>query len=106
MVSRQQLRQTFTEDAALYDRVRPGYPRGLYDEVGELLGVAEPRVLEIGLGTGQATRPMVERGWSVSAVELGAELAAGARRNLAVVLLTYYALHDVGVAAPTVHLLV
>ncbi|TDC27386.1 class I SAM-dependent methyltransferase [Kribbella albertanoniae] len=81
-MSREQLRQTFSEDAELYDRVRPDYPPRLYDDLGELLGVAAPRVLEIGLGTGQATRPMVQRGWSVSAVELGAELAEVARRNL------------------------
>jgi len=93
-VSREQLRQTFTEDAELYDRVRPDYPEQLYDDLADLLGVGEGsgpaagatgrpiRVLEIGPGTGQATRPMVERGWSVSAVELGSELAAVARRNL------------------------
>jgi SAM-dependent methyltransferase len=81
-VSRETLRQTFTEDAELYDRVRPDYPPGLYDDLGELLSVAKPSVLEIGPGTGQATRPMIERGWSVRAVELGAELAAVARRNL------------------------
>jgi SAM-dependent methyltransferase len=40
-------------------------------------------VLEIGPGTGQATVPLAERGYSVVAVELGAGLAAVARRNLA-----------------------
>ncbi|MFK4086281.1 class I SAM-dependent methyltransferase [Kribbella sp. NPDC020789] len=81
-MSREMLRQTFTEDAELYDRVRPTYPEQLYDDLSQLLDVATPRVLEIGPGTGQATRPMIERGWSVQAVELGAELAAVARRNL------------------------
>ncbi|MFB6726171.1 methyltransferase domain-containing protein [Kribbella sp. NPDC056345] len=88
-MSREQLRQTFTEDAELYDRVRPTYPEQLYDDLADLLGVGEEggpsmpiRVLEIGPGTGQATHPMVERGWSITAVELGAELAAVARRNL------------------------
>lgn len=41
------------------------------------------RVLEIGCGTGQATRPLAERGFEVVGVELGPELAALARRNLA-----------------------
>ncbi|TDD45835.1 class I SAM-dependent methyltransferase [Kribbella antibiotica] len=81
-MSREQLRQTFTEDADLYDKVRPTYPSDLYDDLAGLLSTEAPKVLEIGLGTGQATRPMVERGWSVSAVELGAELAEVARRNL------------------------
>ena len=60
-MGRLELRKTFGEDAALYDRVRPTYPPGLYDELAGLLGdVERPRVLEIGCGTGQATGPMVE----------------------------------------------
>jgi SAM-dependent methyltransferase len=39
-------------------------------------------VLEIGCGTGKATRPLAERGLQVTCVELGAGLAAQARRNL------------------------
>src|SRR5262249_23948973 len=39
--------------------------------------------LEIGCGPGQATIPLARRGFSISAVELGAALAAQARRNLA-----------------------
>jgi SAM-dependent methyltransferase len=81
-VSREQLRQTFGEDADLYDKVRPTYPTELYDPIAELLDVSQPRVLEIGPGTGQATRPMVERGWAVTAVELSPELARVAQRNL------------------------
>ena len=40
-------------------------------------------MLEIGPGTGQATVPMVERGFNVTAIELGPNLAAVARRKLA-----------------------
>jgi SAM-dependent methyltransferase len=40
-------------------------------------------VLEIGCGTGQATVPLAERGYRIVAVELGADMAAVARRNLA-----------------------
>jgi SAM-dependent methyltransferase len=39
-------------------------------------------MLEIGPGTGQATRALVERGVDVTAVELGSNLAAIARRNV------------------------
>ncbi|TDD16371.1 class I SAM-dependent methyltransferase [Kribbella turkmenica] len=82
-MNREQLRQTFGEDAELYDRVRPTYPPALYDDIAELLGNPDRvRVLEIGPGTGQATRPMVERGWSVTALELSPDLAGMARRNL------------------------
>ncbi|TCC38502.1 class I SAM-dependent methyltransferase [Kribbella speibonae] len=79
-VSRQNLRQTFGEDAELYDRVRPAYPRELFDELARIVG-ERPRVLEIGPGTGQATAAMVQRGWSVTAVELGAELASVLQRK-------------------------
>lgn len=43
---------------------------------------AGDRVLEVGCGTGQATRSLAERGLKVHALELGPELAALARRNL------------------------
>jgi SAM-dependent methyltransferase len=41
------------------------------------------RVLEIGPGTGQATLPMAQRGYRITAVDLGENLARVARRNLA-----------------------
>lgn len=41
------------------------------------------RVLEIGCGTGQAAVDLAKRGYEVVAVEIGAELAAIARRRLA-----------------------
>src|SRR3954468_12024269 len=71
-------RLTFDRVAELYDRVRPTYPPELIDDVAAL----GPRVLEIGPGTGQATRALVERGLEVTAVELGTNLAAIARRNV------------------------
>ncbi|WP_145809005.1 class I SAM-dependent methyltransferase [Kribbella amoyensis] len=86
--SRVELRRTFGEDAELYDRVRPTYPRRLYDDLAELLGIparssgTRPRVLEIGCGTGQATAPMIARGWSVKAVELSPDLGRVARDRL------------------------
>jgi cyclopropane fatty-acyl-phospholipid synthase-like methyltransferase len=45
---------------------------------------AEDRVAEIGCGTGPATVPLAERGLAVTAIELGPQLAAIARRRLAV----------------------
>ena len=78
------LRSTFDQAAELYDRARPGYPAALFDDLAALTGIGPgSRVLEIGPGTGQATRPLAERGCRVVAVELGAGLAAVARRNLA-----------------------
>jgi SAM-dependent methyltransferase len=81
---RELLRSTFDQAAELYDRVRPGYPAALFDDLAELTGIGPgTRVLEIGPGTGQATLPLARRGFRVVAVELGPDLAAVARRNLA-----------------------
>ena len=80
-MSRQTLRQTFGEDAELYDRVRPTYPRELFDDLARQVGAEHPRVLEIGPGTGQATAAMVERGWNVTALELSPGLSEVLRRK-------------------------
>lgn len=77
-------RALFDQVAELYDRARPTYPPQMFDDLVALSCVPDGgRVLEIGCGTGQATRPMAERGYRITAVELGANLAAVAQRNLA-----------------------
>jgi len=40
-------------------------------------------LLEIGPGTGQATEPLAKRGYDITAVELGSDLAEVARKHLA-----------------------
>jgi len=81
---RRHLKTTFNQDAELYDRARPKYPTRLFDDLVALAGI-EPgaRLLEVGCGTGQATVPMAKRGFRIVCVELGENLAAVARRNLA-----------------------
>ena len=80
----QRLRQTFNEDAELYDRARPGYPPALFDDLAELACIGPGcRVLEIGCGTGQATLPLAGRSCSITCVELGPSMAEVARRKLA-----------------------
>jgi SAM-dependent methyltransferase len=77
-------RESFDEVADLYDRARPGYPDPLLADLWALAGLSsDSRVLEIGPGTGQLTVPLARTGCRIVAVELGAELAAVARRNLA-----------------------
>src|SRR5919107_431176 len=84
MIDRELLRTTFDDAALLYDEVRPGYPEALFDDVISLSGIApEGSILEIGCGTGQATAPLARRGYRILCVELGENLAAIARRNLA-----------------------
>ena len=77
------LRETFNQDAERYDRARPRYPKQLFDDLAAAGLPPGARVLEIGCGTGQATVPLAERGYRIVAVELGPEMAALARRNLA-----------------------
>ncbi|WP_436530383.1 class I SAM-dependent methyltransferase [Actinoplanes sp. HUAS TT8] len=77
------LRETFDEDAERYDRARPRYPAQTFDDLAAAGAAPGARVLEIGCGTGQATVSLAERGYRIVAVELGADLAAVARRNLA-----------------------
>lgn len=77
-------RRLFDTVAELYDRARPTYPDAVFDDLAKLAGLREgARVLEIGCGTGQATLPLARRGYRITAVELGVNLAAVAQRNFA-----------------------
>jgi SAM-dependent methyltransferase len=74
----------FDSVAELYDRMRPEYPDALYDDLAKLARLrVGSRLVEVGPGTGQATRALVRRGWSVTAIEPGRALAALATRRLA-----------------------
>ena len=80
---RVRLRQTFNRAAASYQRARPDYPAALFDDLIEASGLTPgDRLLEVGCATGKATVPLARRGFRITCVELGPELAAAARRNL------------------------
>ncbi len=80
---RERLRQTFDSAAERYDRFRPEYPEALFDDLVALAGLAPgDELLEVGCATGKATRPLAWRGYRITCIELGAELAAVARQNL------------------------
>jgi SAM-dependent methyltransferase len=82
--TRRHLKTTFNEDAELYDRARPDYPEQIFDDLVALASLPpDASLLEIGCGTGKATVPMAERGFRITCVELGENLASVARRNLA-----------------------
>jgi len=81
---RETLRRSFETAADLYDAARPSYPDELFDDLVSVAGLKPgDRLLEIGCATGKATRPLLARGFSVVCVEMGAQLAERARRNLA-----------------------
>jgi SAM-dependent methyltransferase len=80
---RESTRVLFDTAAEAYDQARPGYPDAVFDDLrGPGLGVGSS-VLEVGCGTGQATRRLAEMAGSVTCVELGPDLARLAVRNLA-----------------------
>lgn len=78
------LRLTFDRVPELYHRARTRYPDALWERLAELTGLGEgTEVLELGPASGVATEELARRGATVTAVELGANLAAAARLNLA-----------------------
>lgn len=77
------LRQMFNTQAELYNAVRPHYPPELFEALIETTRLSDTaNLLEIGPGTGQATIPLAEREYCITAVELGDAMAAVARREL------------------------
>jgi SAM-dependent methyltransferase len=74
-------RTVFGEVAEDYEQSRPDYPDALVDTVFRYGGLrAGERALEIGAGTGKATRSFVARGLEVLALEPSPGMAAILRR--------------------------
>ena len=77
------LKTTFNTDATLYEEIRPGYPEELISDVVDLSGIEHSsKVLEVGCGTGKATRSFAERGYELVCLDIGADLIAVAREKL------------------------
>lgn len=75
-------REGFNQEAEDYDAGRPDYPERVYDLLREVCGLSpKTRVLEIGAGSGQATGRLLDLGGTVTAVELGVNLADLLRAN-------------------------
>lgn len=73
----------FDQVARAYDAVRISYPDELFNDIFDYASSAPlQRALEIGCGTGQATRSMAPRGLSIVCIEPGPNLAELAERNL------------------------
>jgi SAM-dependent methyltransferase len=80
---RERLRVTFNAVADSYQQARPDYPGELFDDLVRAAGLSPgARLLEVGCATGKATIPLARRGFRVTCVEPGPDLAAAARRNL------------------------
>ena len=63
---------TFNQVAEMYDKWRPAYVPELYEDIFAYKSIDKAsHVLEIGIGTGQATLPFLNTGCHLTAVELG-----------------------------------
>jgi ubiquinone/menaquinone biosynthesis C-methylase UbiE len=70
------LETTFNSVYTEYDRWRPAYVKELYDDIFDVKEInPSSNVLEVGIGTGQATLPILETGCNLTAIELGDQLA-------------------------------
>ncbi len=73
---------SFGAAAAAYERFRPAYPMGLVDAVMEYAGRPIRTALEIGAGTGKATRLFAQAGVAVTATEPDAVMLAELRKRV------------------------
>jgi SAM-dependent methyltransferase len=75
---------TFGAVAESYERFRPSYPVEVFDLVTRYAGRPLRNALEIGAGTGKATRLFAERGVAVTATEPDAGMLAELRKHVGV----------------------
>ncbi|BCJ75243.1 hypothetical protein CS0771_47870 [Catellatospora sp. IY07-71] len=73
---------SFGAMAEAYERFRPGYPAELFDMVMAYAGGPVQAALEIGAGTGKATRLFAERGVSVTATDPDGDMLAELRKHV------------------------
>ena len=66
------LEWTFDTVAGTYEKMRPGYPQELYQRIFDEIAIdSASRVVEVGIGAGQATLPILQTGCTLTAVEYG-----------------------------------
>lgn len=70
------LEWTFDTVASAYEKYRPGYADELYKRLFAYIPINETsKVLEIGIGGGQATLPILQTGCKLTAVEYGVQFS-------------------------------
>jgi SAM-dependent methyltransferase len=74
---------SFGAMAEAYERFRPGYPMELVDRVMTYAGRPIRTALEIGAGTGKATRVFADRGVAITATEPDEAMLAELRKHVA-----------------------
>jgi trans-aconitate methyltransferase len=77
-------RFTFDQVANLYNAVRPEYPEALIEDVVSYADLKQnDKILEVGCGTGLATKCFAKRSFPIVAMDPGPEMLRAARESLA-----------------------
>ena len=77
-------RFAFDPIADIYKAARPDYPEALIEDVVSYADLKQSdKILEVGCGTGQATKSFAKRNFSILAIDPGPEMLRGARESLA-----------------------
>lgn len=70
-------RYHFNDIVIDYDKIRPEYPKKLFEVVIEYCGHGEKKkAIEIGSGTGKATAPFLNAGYDVTAIEISDNMSS------------------------------
>lgn len=76
------LEWTFDTVAGQYEKARPEYVDALYRRIFDFIAIDDSsNVLEIGIGAGEATQPILRTGCKLTAVEYGKTFAAMCRHK-------------------------
>lgn len=76
------LEWTFDTVVSTYEKMRPGYVDALYQSIFDYIPIHQKNnVLEIGIGSGQATLPILQTGCNFTAVEYGEHFSELCRKK-------------------------
>lgn len=76
------LEWTFNTEAEKYEKMRPGYVPELYEDIFNYIPINKTsNVVEVGIGGGQATLPILKTGCYLTAVGYGSNLAELCRKK-------------------------
>lgn len=100
---RRVLAQSYLEDAAHYDSVRPGYPDAA---VSWVIPERCATAVDLGAGTGKLTGKLLARGLQVTAVDPSADMLALLGQNHPQAVLRLGSAEDTGLADSAAHLVV
>lgn len=66
----------FDKSAFVYDKYRPSYPKEIINDIITISGIKDnAKILEVGAGSGKATELFVARGYHLTCIEQGENLA-------------------------------